>query len=170
MVKKARFLATQARDAAPRYQHSQIGYNYRMSNVLAGIGRGQMMVLPDRVKQRRANFSFYQQALQDIAGISFQPEDANSFSNRWLTCIVVDPAQTNGVTREDIRLHLEKNQIECRPLWKPMHLQPVFANAPYFGTTVAADLFKDGLCIPSGSNLSEQDRNRVVEKIKEITV
>lgn len=169
-IKKARFLATQARDAAPHYQHSQIGYNYRMSNVLAGIGRGQMMVLPDRVKQRRANFSFYQQALQDLPGISFQPEDAHSFSNRWLTCILVDPAQTNGVTREDIRLHLEKNQIECRPLWKPMHLQPVFADAPYFGTTVAADLFTDGLCIPSGSNLSEPDRIRVVEKIKEITV
>ncbi len=169
-IKKARFLATQARDAAPHYQHSQIGYNYRMSNVLAGIGRGQMMVLPDRVKQRRANFSFYQQALHDLPGISFQPEDSLSFSNRWLTCIVVDPTQTNGITREDIRLHLEKNQIECRPLWKPMHLQPVFVNAPYFGTTVAADLFKDGLCIPSGSNLSEQDRSRVVEKIKEITV
>lgn len=169
-IKKARYLSTQARDEAPHYQHSQIGYNYRMSNVLAGIGRGQMMVLGDRVRQRRENFNFYHQSLQDIPGISFQPEEANSFSNRWLTCIVVDPTQTNGITREDIRLHLEKNQIESRPLWKPMHLQPVFADAPYFGSTVSAQLFKDGLCIPSGSNLSEEDRIRVIEKIKEITV
>jgi dTDP-4-amino-4,6-dideoxygalactose transaminase len=169
-IRKARFLATQARDEAPHYQHSHIGYNYRMSNVLAGIGRGQMMVLGERVKQRRENFHFYHRSLQDIPGISFQPESGNSFSNRWLTCILVDPAKTDGISREDIRLHLEKNQIESRPLWKPMHLQPIFADAPYFGSTVCADLFKDGLCIPSGSNLSEEERIRVIDKIKEITV
>jgi dTDP-4-amino-4,6-dideoxygalactose transaminase len=169
-IKKARFLATQARDAAPHYQHSHIGYNYRMSNVLAGIGRGQMMVLPDRIRQRRENFNFYHKSLKDIPGISFQPEEINSFSNRWLTCILVDPAKTNGVTREDIRFHLEKDMIECRPLWKPMHLQPIFADAPFFGSDVSAQLFENGLCIPSGSNLSEEDRIRVVNKIKEITV
>ncbi len=169
-IKKARFLATQARDAAPHYQHSQIGYNYRMSNVLAGIGRGQMMVLPDRIRQRRENFIFYHESLKDIPGISFQPEDPNSFSNRWLTCILVEPAKANGLTREDIRLHLEKDNIECRPLWKPMHLQPIFADAPFFGSDVSAQLFENGLCIPSGSNLSAEDRIRVVEKIKEITI
>lgn len=168
-IEKARFLATQARDPAPHYQHSQIGYNYRMSNVLAGIGRGQMLVLNERVKQRRANYDFYRQALENIPGISFQPELAGSFSNRWLTCILVNPEKTNGLSREDIRLHLEKDNIESRPLWKPMHLQPVFAAAPYFGETVSAKLFDQGLCLPSGSNLTEEDRRRVVSKLKELT-
>lgn len=168
-IEKARFLATQARDPAPHYQHSQIGYNYRMSNVLAGIGRGQMLVLNERVKQRRANYDFYRQALENIPGISFQPELAGSFSNRWLTCILVNPEKTNGLSREDIRLHLEKDNIESRPLWKPMHLQPVFAAAPYFGETVSAKLFDQGLCLPSGSNLLEEDLQRVVNKLKELT-
>lgn len=168
-IEKARFLATQARDPAPHYQHSQIGYNYRMSNVLAGIGRGQMLVLNERVKQRRANYDFYRQALENIPGISFQPELAGSFSNRWLTCILVNPEKTNGLSREDIRLHLEKDNIESRPLWKPMHLQPVFAAAPYFGETVSAKLFDQGLCLPSGSNLTGEDLQRVVSKLKELT-
>lgn len=167
-IEKARFLATQARDPAAHYQHSQIGYNYRMSNVLAGIGRGQMLVLNERVKQRRANYHFYRQALENIPGISFQPELAGSFSNRWLTCILVNPEKTNGLSREDIRLHLEKDNIESRPLWKPMHLQPVFAAAPYFGETVSAKLFDQGLCLPSGSNLLQEDLQRVVSKLKEL--
>lgn len=167
-IQKARFLATQARDPAPHYQHSHIGYNYRMSNVLAGIGRGQMQVIDERVKQRRNNFAFYTEALKGIPGISFQPEAADSFSNRWLTCILVDNKKTNGITREDIRLHLEKDNIESRPLWKPMHLQPVFAGAPYFGNDVSEKLFEHGLCLPSGSNLVREDLERVSAKIKEI--
>ena len=167
-IRKARFLATQARDTAPHYQHSHIGYNYRMSNILAGIGRGQMMVLPNRILQRRENFNFYQNALKDIPGISFQPENKDSYSNRWLTCIIIDPAKTKGVTREAIRIHLEKDTIESRPLWKPMHLQPVFASAAFFGSNISSQLFENGLCIPSGSNLSDEDRIRVVNKIKEI--
>jgi dTDP-4-amino-4,6-dideoxygalactose transaminase len=167
-MEQARFLATQARDPAPHYQHSQIGYNYRMSNVLAGIGRGQMEVLPERVRQRRANYEFYRRELDGIEGISFQPELPGSFSNRWLTCILVDPAKTNGITREDIRLHLEKDNIESRPLWKPMHLQPVFSGAAYFGNEVSAKLFENGLCLPSGSNLLVEDLERVVSKIKEV--
>ena len=168
-ITKAKFLATQARDPAPHYQHSHIGFNYRMSNVLAGIGRGQMLVLDERVKQRRANYTFYYESLKDLPGISFQPEHADSFSNRWLSCILVDPAKTNGVTREDIRIHLEKDTIESRPLWKPMHLQPVFSGAPYFGNDVAAKLFDQGLCLPSGSNLTTDQLGRVVTKLREIT-
>jgi len=167
-IKRSRFLATQARDPAPHYQHSHIGYNYRMSNVLAGIGRGQMEVLPQRVLQRRSNYDFYRKELNEIEGISFQPELAGSFSNRWLTCILVDPAKTKGVTREDIRIHLEKDNIESRPLWKPMHLQPVFSGAAYFGNDVSARLFDHGLCLPSGSNLSQDDLERVVMHIKAI--
>ena len=168
-ITKAKFLATQARDPAPHYQHSHIGFNYRMSNVLAGIGRGQMLVLDERVKQRRANYTFYYESLKDIPGISFQPEHADNFSNRWLSCILVDPAKANGVTREDIRIHLEKDNIESRPLWKPMHLQPVFSEAPYFGNDVAAKLFDQGLCLPSGSNLTTDQLGRVVTKLREIT-
>lgn len=167
-IKQARFLATQARDAAPHYQHSQVGYNYRMSNVLAGIGRGQMLVLNERISKRRANYAFYEQALEGIPGISFQPELSGSFSNRWLTSILVDPEKTNGITREDIRLHLKKDNIESRPLWKPMHLQPVFAQSPYFGERVSENLFEQGLCLPSGSNLLKVDLERVIFKIKEL--
>ena len=167
-IVKARFLATQARDPAPHYQHSHIGYNYRMSNVLAGIGRGQMLVLNERIQQRRNNYEFYVQSLKEIPGISFQPELPGSFSNRWLTCILVDPAKTKGITREDIRLHLEKDNVESRPLWKPMHLQPVFSDAPFVGTNISESLFNQGLCLPSGSNLSEFDLERVVVKIKEL--
>lgn len=166
-IKKARFLATQARDAAPHYQHSHIGFNYRMSNILAGIGRGQMEVLPDRIKQRRYNYEFYKASFKDIAGISFQPEAENTFSNRWLTSIIIDPQKTNGVTREDIRLHLENDNIESRPLWKPMHLQPVFGNAKSFVNGVSEKLFEQGLCLPSGSNLTQADLDRVVFTIRE---
>jgi dTDP-4-amino-4,6-dideoxygalactose transaminase len=125
-----------------------------------------MEVLPERVKQRRANFSFYQQALKEIKGISFVAEPEGFYSNRWLTAILVDPNQTGGITREDIRLALEKENIESRPLWKPMHLQPVFQDFPYYGGNVAETLFENGLCLPSGSNLSEGDLERVVRIIK----
>jgi dTDP-4-amino-4,6-dideoxygalactose transaminase len=167
-VTQARFLATQARDAAPHYQHSHIGYNYRMSNICAGIGRGQMIVLPERVKQRRANHTWYEATLANIPGICFLKELAGAYSNRWLTCILVDPTLTGGITREDIRLALEKENIESRPLWKPMHLQPVFADAPFYGDGTSEKLFKNGLCLPSGSNLTEVDLNRVVETINSI--
>jgi dTDP-4-amino-4,6-dideoxygalactose transaminase len=165
-VLKAKFLATQARDPAPHYQHTEIGYNYRMSNVCAGIGRGQMEVLEERIYQRRGNYEFYKKQLSEFPGISFLDEMPGNFSNRWLTCILVDPKLTNGVTREDIRIKLESFNIESRPLWKPMHLQPVFKNAPYFGDEVAESLFKNGLCLPSGSNLSVEDLQRVIDCIK----
>lgn len=164
LVIKARFLATQARDAAPHYQHSQIGYNYRMSNICAGIGRGQMLVLRERITQRRANFQYYYNELSNYPGLTFSKEPERFFSNRWLTTIILDPFKTiNGVTREHVRLKLEEQNIESRPLWKPMHLQPVFAGTAYYGTTVSEDLFKHGLCLPSGSNLALDDLRRVVE-------
>lgn len=161
LIQKARFLATQARDPAPHYQHSQIGYNYRMSNVLAGIGRGQMLVLQDRLAQRRSNFEFYHDLIGGIAGVEFLMEPEGFFSNRWLTTLLVDPQKTGGITPETIRLAFEKENIESRPLWKPMHLQPVFENHPYFGGRVAETLFKKGLCLPSGSNMTEQERERI---------
>ncbi|MFW6347899.1 MAG: DegT/DnrJ/EryC1/StrS family aminotransferase [Cyclonatronaceae bacterium] len=161
-IQKARFLATQARDAAPHYQHSEVGYNYRMSNIVAGIGRGQMLVLNERVARRRANFERYQNYFKDVAGITCQPEPDQDFvSNRWLTTLLVDPAKTGGITREDIRLALEAENIEARPLWKPMHMQPVFAAYPFYGSGYCEHLFEQGLCMPSGSNLEEQDFNRI---------
>lgn len=164
LIVKARFLATQARDNAPHYQHSQIGYNYRMSNIVAGIGRGQMEVLEERVQQRRANFEFYQKAFAHIPAISFAPQLENTYSNRWLTCIIIDEQQFKSITRETIRLSLAAENIEARPLWKPMHLQPVFAQYPYYGSRhVAEDLFNRGLCLPSGSNLTRDDLERVVK-------
>lgn len=166
-IAKSRFLATQARDNAPHYQHSHIGYNYRMSNIVAGIGRGQMEVLTERVQQRRDNFEYYNRALGQYEGITFQPAPDGYESNRWLTALTIDPSKFGGKTREDVRLYLLEFNIESRPLWKPMHLQPVFANAKYFGTNVGETLFDNGLCIPSGSNLAPQDLAFVVEKIKE---
>lgn len=166
-ISRARFLATQARDAAPHYQHSSIGYNYRMSNVCAAIGRGQMEVLPERVEQRRNNYTFYLDELKNIPAISFLPEPAGSYSNRWLTTIVVDPS-FNGVTREDIRLALEKDNIESRPLWKPMHLQPVFSHSPFYGDGTSEQLFEQGLCLPSGSNLTADSLKRVTRIIKSL--
>lgn len=167
LIKKARFLATQARDPAPHYQHSEIGFNYRMSNVLAGIGRGQLRVLADRVEARRANCAFYQKAFADLPGIEFMPEPAWSRSTRWLTCILVDPGKF-GADREQIRLALEAENIESRPVWKPMHLQPVFADCDAFGGEVAEDLFARGLCLPSGSNLTESDLQRVVDVVRKL--
>jgi dTDP-4-amino-4,6-dideoxygalactose transaminase len=168
-IEKAKFYATQARDNAPHYQHSEIGYNYRMSNILAGIGRGQMEVLEDRIQQRRENFAYYKEALSDIPGISFLKESKGTKSNRWLTIIVVDPSKTfKSINREDIRLALEKANIESRPLWKPMHMQPLFEKMPYFGKGIAMKLFKNGLCLPSGSNLTLAQKNRVVEVIRSL--
>ena len=165
-TKQARFLATQARDAAPHYQHSHIGYNYRMSNVSAGIGRGQMMVLNDRVTKRRYNYDYYTKHLAGQDGVTFLHEPVGHFSNRWLTTILVNASKTNGITNEEIRVALEKQNIESRPLWKPMHLQPVFAGVAFYGDGTAEYLFKNGLCLPSGSNLSDADLSRVVNGIK----
>jgi dTDP-4-amino-4,6-dideoxygalactose transaminase len=216
LIKKARFLATQARDDAPHYQHSEIGYNYRMSNIVAGIGRGQIKVLDDHIEKRRSNHRFYFENLGETwfkstdnfygepesnhegspAGIYFLKEPKGYFSNRWLTAILVNPRETGGVTREDIRIALEEKGIETRPLWKPMHLQPVYRKFPFYAHTlnskdviVTAEpedsgnnnpgigegpkpgmsefLFEYGLCLPSGSNLSEEDRGRVVDAIME---
>jgi dTDP-4-amino-4,6-dideoxygalactose transaminase len=167
-IQKARFLATQARDSAPHYQHSSIGYNYRMSNVLAGIGRGQMQVLNDRVQARRRNFEYYQANLGDLPGIAWQPESEGSFSNRWLTCLTLDPTVSGGLTREDLRMELEKDNIESRPLWKPMHLQPVFVDAPFYGDGTSQKLFEQGLCLPSGSNLTQEDLDRVIQRIRSL--
>lgn len=169
LIDRSRYLATQARDQAPHYQHSVIGYNYRMSNIVAGIGRGQMEVLDDRIAQRRANFNYYKLHLSDIDGISFQEEpNKNHFSNYWLSCILVDPSKTGGITREDLRLAMEEENIECRPLWKPMHLQPVFSGAPFYGNGISERLFNEGLCLPSGSNLITEDRDRVIEVVQRV--
>ena len=169
-ITKAKFLSTQARDPAPHYQHSHIGYNYRMSNVSAGIGRGQMLVLNERVTQRRANHERYRQFFLNVPGVSMLPEPDGFFSNRWLSCILVDPDQTGGITREDVRLVLERENIESRPLWKPLHLQPVFEQFPYYGESVAESLFEQGLCLPSGSNLSDQEFERVLEVLQHALV
>ena len=158
---EARFLATQARDAAPHYQHSTIGYNYRLSNICAGIGRGQLLRLASKVTRRRAHFRAYQQALGDLPGVVFQPEAPWGQSTRWLTCLTIDPARA-GRTREDVRLALAAADIESRPLWKPLHLQPVFTAAEYHGTGVGERLFADGLCLPSGSGMTEEQRQRVI--------
>jgi dTDP-4-amino-4,6-dideoxygalactose transaminase len=163
---KAIFLATQARDNAAHYQHSEIGYNYRMSNILAGIGRGQMEVLDKRIHSRRNNHHFYQELFQDIEGITVLTEPSNHyFSNHWLSAIIIDASKA-GFTREDLRLSLEKENIESRPLWKPMHLQPIFKDCAYYGASVSEDLFRDGLCLPSGSNLTENDLERIATSIK----
>lgn len=168
LVEKARFLSTQARDAAPHYQHSHIGYNYRMSNVLAGIGRGQMQVLPDRVAARRANYERYRSLLSEVEGIGWVHEPKGYFSNRWLSTVLIDPAKTNGISRETVRLALEKDNIEARPLWKPMHMQPIFSEAPYVGESVAENLFELGLCLPSGSNLTDEDFVRIFAALKKV--
>jgi dTDP-4-amino-4,6-dideoxygalactose transaminase len=160
LISQARFLATQARDAAPHYQHSHIGYNYRMSNVCAAIGRGQMKVLEDRIAARRENYKFYQEILSTVPGITFQPELNGSFSNRWLTAIVIDSKKA-GINREDLRKAFDAENIESRPLWKPMHLQPVFADCPTYLNGVSEELFNNGLCLPSGSNLSTQEKERI---------
>ncbi len=163
MIAYSRYLATQARDTAPHYQHSVIGYNYRMSNILAGIGRGQMEVLLQHIYQHRANNKFYREHIDEIRGVSFQREPDNKyFSNYWLTAITVDPSVNHGITCEDIREAFNKENIESRPLWKPMHLQPVFSHCPYYGEGTSEKLFRDGICLPSGSNLSENDLERII--------
>lgn len=165
---RAVFLSTQARDNAPHYQHSHIGYNYRMSNIVAGIGRGQMEVLSDRVDARRKMHDFYVEIFKDIEGVEVFSEPTEDFySNHWLSAIVIDENVT-GKNREDLRLAFLEDNIESRPLWKPMHMQPVFESAPYYGTDVAEKLFDNGLCLPSGSNLSDDDRSRIGEVIKQV--
>ncbi len=165
---KAVFLSTQARDQAPHYQHSHIGYNYRMSNIAAGIGRGQMEVLLHRVSARRAMHDFYSELFDDIPGVMLHSEpDETYYSNYWLSAVLMDP-ETAGHRREELRLALLEENIESRPLWKPMHLQPVFASAPYYGGKVCEQLFHDGLCLPSGSNLSDEDRERIKTVIRNV--
>jgi dTDP-4-amino-4,6-dideoxygalactose transaminase len=168
-AERARFLSTQARDDAPHYQHSQIGYNYRMSNVVAGIGRGQMEVLDLRVKERRANNQKYRDYFKDVNGITFQNEpNSDYFSNYWLTAVLIDPEKTGGISREDLRLALDAEGIESRPLWKPMHLQPVYAGTKFYGTGVCEWLFEQGLCLPSGSNLTEVEWSRIFTSLDRI--
>jgi pyridoxal phosphate-dependent aminotransferase EpsN len=165
LIARARFLATQARDPAPHYQHTAIGYNYRMSNVLAAIGRGQLTVLDERVAARRANFDAYLAALGDLPGVTFMPEAPYGRCTRWLTCLTIDPAAF-GATREDVRLALEAENIESRPVWKPMHLQPVFASCRAVGGAVSERIFEHGLCLPSGSNLDPADRERAIAVVR----
>jgi dTDP-4-amino-4,6-dideoxygalactose transaminase len=166
LIDHARKLSTQAREPAPHYEHSEIGYNYRLSNVLAGIGRGQLQALAERVQRCRRNFAWYAQALADCPGLSFMPEAPWGSHTRWLTTITIDP-QRFGMDREAVRLILEEENIESRPLWKPMHLQPVFAAYESIGGDVAASLFRDGLCLPSGTNLTETDLERVAGVIRQ---
>lgn len=163
------FYATQAREQAPHYQHEKIGYNYRLSNICAGIGRGQMQVLDEHIARRRTIHSLYSQGLGSISGIEVQQNPSMQFnSNFWLTTILIDPKQA-GFDREQLRLRLEEGNIESRPLWKPMHLQPVFASCPYYGGSVSEKLFERGLCLPSGSALSDDNIARVIEVIKSFT-
>lgn len=162
------FFATQARENAPHYQHEHIGYNYRMSNICAGIGRGQMTVLDEHIARRRAIHALYSELLKDIPGITFHQNPGADFnSNYWLTCILINPEEA-GCTREDIRLHLEKENIETRPLWKPMHLQPVFVQAPFYGDGTSERLFETGLCLPSGPMLTDDDIQKVAGMIRRI--
>ena len=164
---KAVFLATQARDDAPHYQHSEIGYNYRLSNICAGIGRGQMQVLDTHIALRRQMNQFYTDLFAEVDGIEvFSEPGSDYYSNHWLTCISVSSTKT-GYSAEEIRLSLEKNNIESRPLWKPMHLQPVFENSPYYGEKIAEELFLHGLCLPSGSNLKDVDKQRIVSVLSQ---
>ncbi|SHI60039.1 DegT/DnrJ/EryC1/StrS family aminotransferase [Flavobacterium haoranii] len=165
---KVVFLATQARDQAPHYQHSEIGYNYRMSNVCAGIGRGQMEVLENHVRARRAMHAFYLDIFKNIKGVTVFQATSESYANYWLSAIIVEESKTNGITREQLRLLFEKENIESRPLWKPMHLQPVFANCPYYGTQIAESLFEKGLCMPSGSNLTDRERERIQKVVADL--
>lgn len=183
-IKKSRFLATQARDDAPHYQHSELGYNYRMSNIVAGIGRGQMKVLDRHVELRREIHEFYFENLGKTwltdkrgeemtgggspTGVYFLKEPDGYFSNRWLSTVIINPEETGGVTREQVRLALEEENIECRPLWKPMHMQPLHSDAPYYGNGVAEMLFEYGLCLPSGSNMTKGEREKVLYFLKKV--
>lgn len=164
-VQKSRFLSTQARDDAPHYEHTQIGFNYRMSNIVAGIGRGQMEVLSERVSQRRANHDFYMTNLANLDGITVFTEPTDEFySNHWLSCILVDSSKTkNNLSREDIRLAMLDENIETRPLWKPMHMQPIFTDCKAYVNGTSEKLFEIGLCLPSGSNMTDEDREKILE-------
>jgi dTDP-4-amino-4,6-dideoxygalactose transaminase len=169
LKEKAIFYATQARDNAPHYQHSHIGYNYRMSNICAGIGRGQMEVLDKHVALRRQMHDFYVAVFASIEGVEvFSTPNDDYFANYWLSAITIDATKTKGISAETLRLALEAENIESRPLWKPMHLQPIFERYPYYGKTVAENLFKNGLCLPSGSNLTDKDRERISKVIKSV--
>ena len=167
LISQAKFLATQARDPQPHYEHTEIGFNYRLSNVSAGIGRGQLIVLKERVAARRRNFAFYQETLGDLPGIEFMPEADFGTSTRWLSCLTFDP-DVGGIDREQVRLKLLEQQIESRPVWKPMHLQPVFSNCECANNGIAEDLFHKGLCLPSGSNLTDEELQRVTTQIREL--
>ncbi len=167
LAARALKLATQARDRAPHYEHSEVGYNYRMSNVLAAIGRGQLRMLEDRVRARRRNYEYYVDALGDIPGLEFQPEAAWGRHTRWLTTLVIDPAEY-GTNTAMLRQALETSDIEARPVWKPMHLQPVFRDFPAVGGTVSEDLFARGLCLPSGSSLTEAELERVCDVVRSV--
>ncbi|MBN1607889.1 MAG: aminotransferase class I/II-fold pyridoxal phosphate-dependent enzyme [Polyangiaceae bacterium] len=166
-IDRARFLATQARDPAPHYEHSEIGYNYRLSNLLAAVGRAQLAKLEQRVLLRRANFDFYREALGSLPGWSFMPEAPYGTSNRWLTCVTIDPAVA-GVSRERIRHHLAEHQVEARPVWKPMHCQPAFRGCRVYGGSRAERIFEQGLCLPSGSGLLEEERMHVTDLVQEV--
>ena len=166
IVAKACFLATQAKEDAPHYEHTRMGYNYRMSNISAAIGVGQLKVLEERVAARRANHDFYKELLSGIEGIQFLAEPDGFYSNRWLSCILIDPEKTSGISSEQVRLALEKENIESRPLWKPMHMQPLFKNHKFFGTGLSEKLFEQGICLPSGSNLTPQQKERISSQLK----
>jgi pyridoxal phosphate-dependent aminotransferase EpsN len=166
LIAQARFLASQARDPAPHYQHSVVGYNYRLSNVLAAIGRGQLGILRERIAARQRNHDHYRSELGDLPGLTFMPIADYGHPNYWLTCLTIRPEEF-GATREDVRLALEETNIEARPVWKPLHLQPVFAGCRTRGGAVAADLFERGLCLPSGSNLTANDRDRIISVVAE---
>ena len=163
-VERAKFIATQARDPSPHYEHSQIGYNYRMSNILAAIGRGQLKVLTERVESKRKIFAYYENALGGVPGIEFMPETEYGRCTRWLTCLTINPDKF-GADRETVRLALEAENIEARPVWKPMHMQPVFKGCECIGGEIAAELFKRGLCLPSGTGMTEDDLNRVISAV-----
>ena len=175
LAQKTRFLATQAKDDAPHYQHSEVGYNYRLSNVLAGIGRGQMGLLDERVKRRREIFAWYHEHLARLPGltVALAPEPAGSRSNRWLTTILLNASDSQDagsqplITPETVRLQLETHNVESRPLWKPLHLQPLFQSAPMYGGAVCADLFARGLCLPSGTAMTDVELHRVADALAE---
>lgn len=170
-IAKARFWATQARDPALHYQHSEVGYNYRLSNVLAGIGRGQLRVLKDRVAARRKVFDRYHERLSKYDGIEFMPEASFGQATRWLTALTIDSEKT-GITPLQLIEHLAAKNIECRPVWKPLHLQPLFEGVPYYphsaGESISDQLFEKGICLPSGSNMSVEDQNFVIDSIEEL--
>ena len=167
LVDRAHGLATQAREPAPHYEHKEIGFNYRLSNVLAGIGRGQLRWLPERIERRHAIFSAYVRALGELPGVTFMPEIPGGRGTRWLTCLLIDPTRA-GTDRETVRLALEAANIEARPLWKPLHRQPVFSGCECFGGAVAARLFEQGLCLPSGSSLTDDEQAHVVATVHKV--